>query len=495
MSRVIEKLPNQKWSLHRNHLIDIDIFDLNSYFVVMYVPKLTSGPDHRNVPTGTRRARDVSTAAKVVSPPAVRSPQRSPVGRPHVLLIAASRLPSTARLAVELHRSDATVSLVVPPGHPARVLRFFREVAVHSLWRPWKLLEKCLRRWRLDAIIPCDERTVRDLHELHAHTGDTAIRAMIERSLGAPETFSTVCSRDRLLSLARALKIRVPESMAVPDQHALDAWLRRESAPFVMKADGSWSGLGVRIISDKAVAHQVWQQMQQPNGLYKAMRELLMEWDASGLRSWPRGDRPVLSAQSYVNGFPANIGIACWQGEILATTCAVAVATLSATGPSTVVRIIQNSEMVDAATSIVQTLGLSGLIGFDFMIEAATGFSYLIEMNPRVTPICTIPLGRGHDLPESFVAGLAGRAPQDRPPRTDQEIIVYFPDTWQQDPSSHLLQAGFHDVPWDEPELVRRLMKADAVDRYWVLRQIRQIRRHVLQRRERARRASASYTV
>jgi len=436
------------------------------------------------MPTATRRARDVLTAAKVVSPLAVRSPQRSPVGRPHVLLIATSHLPSTARLAVELHRSHATVSLVAPPGHPACVLRFFRKVAVHSIWRPWKLLEKCLRRWRPDAIIPCDERAVRDLQELHARTGDTAIRAMIERSLGAPEIFSTVCSRDRLLSLARALKIRAPESMSVPDQNALDAWLRRESTPFVMKADESWSGFGVRIISDKAVAHQVWQQMQQPKGLYRAMHALLMGWDASGISAWARGDRPVLSVQSYVDGRPANIGIACWQGETLATTCAEAVATFSATGPSTVARIIQSSEMVDTATAIVRTLGLSGLIGFDFMIDAATGFSYLIEMNPRVTPICTIPLGRGHDLPESFVACLAGRTPQDRPPRTDQEIIVYFPGTWQQDPSNHLLQTGFHDVPWDEPELVRRLMKANAVDRYWVLRQVRQIRRYVLQRRE-----------
>jgi hypothetical protein len=172
------------------------------------------------------------------------------VREPHILLITASHLPSTARFAIELHRSHATVSLVAPPGHPARILPYFRDVAVHNILRPWKLLEKCVQRWRPDAIIPCDERTVRDLHKLHAHTGNTAIRAMIERSSGPSDTFSTVCSRDRFLSVARALKIRVPKSMPVPDQNALDAWLRCESAPFVMKADGSWSGLGVRIISD-----------------------------------------------------------------------------------------------------------------------------------------------------------------------------------------------------------------------------------------------------
>lgn len=98
----------------------------------MYVPKLRGAlTTETDQPPLT--ARDVLTAVKVVSPPAVRSPQLFAVGRPHVLLIAASHLPSTARLAVELHQSDATVSLVAPPGHPARVLRFLKKVAVHTV--------------------------------------------------------------------------------------------------------------------------------------------------------------------------------------------------------------------------------------------------------------------------------------------------------------------------------------------------------------------------
>ncbi|MFL5255940.1 MAG: ATP-grasp domain-containing protein [Rhodopila sp.] len=433
----------------------------------------------------TAALRSQSAAADPVATPrlvpqsAAPGAQGSAVGAPHILLIAASSLASTARLAIELHRSGAAVSLVAPPGHPARVLRFFKQLTTHDVWQPWKLLEKCLRRWTPDAIIPCDERTVRDLHELHARTGDRAICAMVERSLGAPSIFATVRSRDRLLSLARAIGVRVPESMSVPDEATLDVWLRRQPAPFVMKADGSWAGFGVRIISDKRVAHQAWQQMRQPTSFYMGLRALLLDRDAFGVRSWAQSERPVLSVQSYIDGWPANIGVACWHGEVLATNCAEAVSTLSATGPSTVARIIQNSEMVDAAKGIVRELGLSGLIGFDFMVEAASGHAYLIEMNPRVTPICTIPLGLGHDLPDALTACLAGRMPQDRPPRTDCEIIAYFPDTWRQDPSNRLLQAGFHDVPWDEPDLVRRLMQPDAIERNLVFRQVRHLRRHV----------------
>ncbi len=158
--------------------------------------------------------------------------------------------------------------------------------------------------------------------------------------------------------------------------------------------------------------------MTRPSSGYLAMREMLLEGDRFGVRSWLQRQRPTMSVQSYIDGWPANIGVACWGGEMLAATCAEAVATESATGPSTVARVIRNSEMVETARTIVQALGLSGLIGFDFMIEAATGHAYLIEMNPRVTPVCAIRLGPGRDLAEALTARIAGRPIRERSSRT-----------------------------------------------------------------------------
>ena len=310
----------------------------------------------------------------------------------------------------------------------------------------------------------------------HSHaTG--LFRFWSKNSLGAAAGFRTVKSRDALLSLARHLGIRAPESIALPDAESLETWMNRQAAPFVLKADGSWAGLGVRIISDKEAAHHAWHQMRQPLTFYMALRQLIFERNGFGVRAWLQRERPALSVQCYIDGWPANIGVACWRGQVLATNCAEAVATLSATGPSTVARIVHNEEMIDAASRIVEALGLSGLIGFDFMIDAATGHAHLIEMNPRVTPICAIPLGPGRDLPDALTAFLAGRARQDRPTRTDREVIAYFPDTWHQDPSSRLLHDGYHDVPWDEPALVRRLLEPDLLDRYRILRVLSQLRR------------------
>lgn len=182
-----------------------------------------------------------------------------------------------------------------------------------------------------------------------------------------------------------------------------------------------------------------------------------------------------MSAQGFVDGWPANIGVACWQGEVLATICAEAVATTSATGPSTVARIIDNAEMVEAATRMVATLGLSGMIGFDFMIEAASGAAYLIEMNPRNTPICAVRLGEGRDLAEALVARIANRPRRQRPPRTSRDIVVFFPDTWREDPANLFLHSEYHDVPWEQPELVRALMVPERRERYRTFRLLRRL--------------------
>jgi len=399
-------------------------------------------------------------------------PDRQTLRDPHILLATTGRLPSTARLALELHGAGATVSLIAPGNHPASALDVIPRQMTYSARAPQRSLEAAVLRWSPDLVIPCDERTVRDLHQLHRRTRHQEVRRVIERSTGPASSYPTIVSRAELLALARQQGVRVPASMPLVDAADLERWMDRNPAPFVLKADGSWAGFGVRIISDASTALGAFKKMTSPASGALALREMLLEGDRFGVRAWLRRERPAMSVQSFIDGWPANIGVACWKGEVLAAICAEAVATQSATGASTVVRIIQNPEMVDTARRLVRALGLSGLIGFDFMIEAATGVAYLIEMNPRNTPICALRLGPGRDLTEALVAQLANRLVRERPAKTEQDVIVFFPDTWQLDPASGFLQNGYHDVPWEQPALVRMLMKPELRERYWILRKL-----------------------
>lgn len=399
--------------------------------------------------------------------------ERRPSRDPHILLATTGQLPSTARLAMELRKAGAQVSLISPANHPGRALDMISEQVTYRALCPRHSLQRALLRLQPDIVIPCDERTVRDLHAIWRETPHQHVKALIEKSTAPPANFSTVTSRAALLSLARRLGVRVPDSMPLPDIGELDRWTAENAAPFVLKADGSWAGFGVRIISDASATRDAYQRMTRPASGRLAFRESLLEGDHFAFRSWLRRERPAISVQGYIDGWPANIGVACWQGEVLAAVCAESVSTVSATGPSTVARIIQNDEMIDTAKRVVMALGLSGMIGFDFMIEAATGAAYLIEMNPRNTPICAVGLGPGRDLAEALVAQLASRPARERPPKTERDIIVFFPDTWREDPASHFLHSEYHDVPWEQPELVRVLMLPERRERYRILRLLR----------------------
>ena len=71
--------------------------------------------------------------------------------------------------------------------------------------------------------------------------------------------------------------------------------------------------------------------------------------------------------------------------------------------------------MADSAQRMVHALGLSGLCGLDFVIENSSGDAYLIEINPRATPVCHLALGAGHDLPAALLARLRDLPLQARP--------------------------------------------------------------------------------
>jgi hypothetical protein len=89
------------------------------------------------------------------------------------------------------------------------------------------------------------------------------------------------------------------------------------------------------------------------------------------------------------------------------------------------------------------------------MLETSTGKAHLIEINPRATQVGHLILGEGHDLPAALYAAVTGQAIHARPKVTDKTVIALFPQEWMRDPDSPFLQSSYHDVPWDEPGLIR----------------------------------------
>ena len=118
-------------------------------------------------------------------------------------------------------------------------------------------------------------------------------------------------------------------------------------------------------------------------------------------------------------------------------------------------RLIDNADMSAAAEKMVRRLNLSGVHGFDFMLEEQTGNAYLIEMNPRATQVGHLALGSGRDIPAALYAALSGKDVQPAPKVTENDTIALFPQEWIRDPESPFLRSAYHDIPWEEPELIR----------------------------------------
>lgn len=382
---------------------------------------------------------------------------------PNILLTDTNRWPSPARLAIRLAEAGCSVSAICPRrGHPLLKTSVVRKTFPYSGLRPLDSLINAIEKTNPQIIIPCDDRGVEHLHELFIRaqsqgpTG-TKLASLLEYSLGPSESFQVVSARYDLLKIAREERLRIPEMSRINGKQDLEVWQANHPFPWVLKADGSFGGRGVRIAHTLEQAERFFSQISRPFGAMRVFKRLIVNRDPFWLRPWWNNQRPAVIAQAHIQGRPANCAVVCWKGEVLAGIGVEVVSSEGATGPATVVRIVENPDMMLSARRIAGRLGLSGFFGLDFMIENGSGKTYLIEMNPRSTLLCHLPLGPGRDMIAPLFAKLSGRPLRETMSVTQNDLIAYFPQAWQF--KSEFLPSSFQDVPQGEPELVQDLLK------------------------------------
>jgi hypothetical protein len=321
-------------------------------------------------------------------------------------------------------------------------------------------IEAAIAASRPDLVIPADDLAAMHLQALYQREVDRGRKGaltckVIERSLGSPSSFPVVHDRTKFLEIAQEEAIRVPKSEVLTDINQVREWAARASFPAVLKSNGSSGGVGVRIVNAPEEAERAFRKLQAPPLWARAAKRALIDGDKSLV--WPSlvRKRALVSAQSYVAGREATSAIACWNGRLLASLHFEVLTKSSPTGHATVMRLIDNREMLIAAEKIVRRLNLSGLVGLDFMLEERTGNPYLIEINPRATQVGHLVLGPGRDLPAALYAAITGEAIRESPKVTESGTVALFPQEWKRNPDSAYLRSGYHDVPWEEPELVR----------------------------------------
>jgi len=379
-----------------------------------------------------------------------------------VLLLDTNRWALSSRLAISLDEAGFEAFAVCPyPHHPLRRTRAVKKTFPYDGFRPLESLSSAIESVKPDIVIPACDRSVAHLHELYSQSkaqgSSFGPAAVIEASLGNPESYDIVSSRHKLLAAAADAGVRVPRMCRVEDVEEFTAWKGKESYPWVLKADGTWGGGGVRIIQAQDQIVPALLHLGRMFRLKRALKRLIVNRDRFWLRSWWNRTRPSLIAQAYVPGRPANCSVVSWQGKILAGIAVEVVATDETIGPASIVRIVDGAAMIDAAQRIASKLGLSGFFGLDFMIEEKTGIPYLIEMNPRVTPPCHLRLNPGHDLSGALWTELTRQAPAPHAASISNDAIAYFPQS--NGLGARTLATCYVDMPANEPELVQELLE------------------------------------
>ncbi len=395
-------------------------------------------------------------------------------GHPAVLLVAAKWWPLSARMAATLVRLDCKVSACCPPHHPMTFVEGLRQVHALSGVRALASLQRALRESRPDYVIPCDDGVVALLHALHAT--DPSLRLLIERSLGPADSFTLAVSRFELLNKAIEWGIRVPLTRRIASAEDLQQWHAQVAPTAVLKVDGESGGNGVRISRSLNDSLAAWQNFRKPCSSFAAWKRLIVDRDPLALFSRQKTARDV-TAQQFIEGRPANAMMACWQGKMLAVVCVTVVATQGATGASTVVRVIQNEEMKQAAEKVAAGLELTGFYGLDFVLETTAGGSamngpaYLIEMNPRTTQLGHIELPGQGSLAAHFNAAMRGEQHVHIANPIGKPTIALFPQALMAGAATRpYIDASYHDMPSNDTKLLQELLKKSWPQRQWLAR-------------------------
>lgn len=389
--------------------------------------------------------------------------------KPSVLIAATSRWVPTARLAMALSQAGFLVDAVCPARHPLGKIRALRQAYPYRGLTPLTSFAHAIAAAEPDLIVPGDDLATLHLQRLHQRAeSHSELRRLIENSLGRAESFPTVQARTAFMELAEFAGVRVPKTAVIENAAALKKWVARMGFPAVLKANGTSGGDGVRIVRTLEEAERAFASLAAPPRLSRALKRAVVDRDKTLLWPWLRQRSSVVNAQEFVAGREATSAVACWKGRVLGSLHFEVVNKRDSAGPSSVVRVIENAEMSAVSEEMAGRLGLSGLHGFDFMVEAHTGNAYLIEINPRATQVGHLTLGPGRDLPAALYAAVSGHAVQAAPRVTENDTIALFPQEWMRDVESPFLRAAYHDVPWEEPELLQaclRLRRKPRADR------------------------------
>jgi predicted ATP-grasp superfamily ATP-dependent carboligase len=283
-------------------------------------------------------------------------------------------------------------------------------------------------------------------------------QALVNRSLGDASSYRDLESRSRIAALAKEHGVATPETEVVGSAGDLEAWIERNEFPFVLKVDGTSGGYGVRIVSTPGEARAAFSAISVPIDFPRALKRALVDRDNTYLMASLKRRRPVVNAQRFITGEEITCTCACWQGRLLACIVLRVLKTNGRVGSASVVQVHENPKVLQSVEGMIGRLKSSGIYGFDFIVDQASGQPHLLEINPRATPTTHLRTSAG-SLACALKAVLVGGGDQPEPLYVNCDTIALFPQERLRDPESDFLRSACDDIPRNEPGFVQACLE------------------------------------
>lgn len=320
---------------------------------------------------------------------------------------------------------------------------------------------KLLRKNNFDFIIPGGDQEVLYLSQLIQKNAKFLVPVRkiikdIQPKLSEADSYNLLVNKSNLQKLAKQLGINTPNNLIVNSQEELEKGMKSRNYPIVLKRDHGVSGWGVKICQNEEELMEGYNEFK--SNLRKGNTlDIIKEGIKQALAFPVFTHKEDISIQDYIDGETCSHNIFASNGEVLSSYTHInEICYPAKTGPSCVIRVINNDSINDAAKKIIKESNFTGFAGFDFMIDKE-GTPYFIECNPRPTPTTHL----SHLCGGNLAAMLAKHLGEDINPTPSPDIvherIALFPSELKRDKESEYITKYYHDVPTDDTTLYNAL--------------------------------------
>ncbi len=230
--------------------------------------------------------------------------------------------------------------------------------------------------------------------------------------------------------------------------------------PLVLKRDMGYGGSGVTICQDERQLQESFQKLEKISVLARVkgiVRKIFFVSIFSG--------EDVVSVQQFVSGTVGLIPFVSKNGKLISANPMLKFKTHPGqTGPTSVGQGYFDPTLLEAVQVVSGKMNYTGFGSLDFIVDEKTKKAFIIELNPRATPVVHLTKEQvGHDLCDAFY-----KSQQDIAKRPVEllfneanlkpYLIALFPNEQRRDPNSPYIKGSDYDIPVDDPELIKVLL-------------------------------------